>query len=190
MRDLSLHLMDLVQNSIKAEATEISISIEACPESDQLILSVADNGFGMPDDLVERVKDPFVTSRTTRSVGLGIPLIKELCELTGGALHLQSKVGEGTHLTAVLGLSSIDRLPLGSIGDTMAVLISADPELEYQLIFKAPERLFELSLLDVRTEIPDLPLDEPSVLQWLKEYINEQQQAVFSGYLDEIAQFS
>ncbi len=188
MRDLSLHLMDIVQNSIKAQASEIEISIEALPDTDQLILFVGDNGCGMPDDLVERVKDPFVTSRTTRSVGLGIPLMKELCELTGGPLILKSQLGIGTQLTAILGLSSIDRLPLGSIGDTMAVLISADPNLDYSLRFQAPERSFDLNLQDVRAEIPDLPLDEPSVLEWLKEYIAEQQQAVFSGYLDEITE--
>ena len=186
MRDLSLHLMDIVQNSVKAKASEISISIAVRPEEDHLVLSIDDNGHGMPADMVERVKDPFVTSRTTRSVGLGIPLLKELCELTGGHLELSSTEGQGTRLTACLGLSSIDRLPLGEIGDTMFVLISADPNLDYCLTFSAPERQFELKLADVRDELEDVPLDEPSVLTWLRDYIREQQQAVFSGYLDEI----
>ncbi|NCA98404.1 MAG: ATP-binding protein, partial [Clostridia bacterium] len=83
MRDLSLHLMDIVQNSVKAQATAIEIEIEAKPGDDQLILAVRDNGCGMPPDMVVKVQDPFVTSRTTRSVGLGISLLKELCELTG-----------------------------------------------------------------------------------------------------------
>ncbi|MDD2533714.1 MAG: ATP-binding protein [Eubacteriales bacterium] len=185
MRDLSLHLMDIVQNSVKAKASEIEILIEVSPETDQMIIFVGDNGSGMQPDMVEKVQDPFVTSRTTRSVGLGIPLLKELCELTGGQLQLASTLGVGTRLTAILGLSSIDRLPLGAIGDTMMVLISADPSLNYTLAFRAPGRFFELRLQDVRAEIPDLPLDEPSVLQWLKEYIAEQQQAVFTSYLDE-----
>ncbi len=186
MRDLSLHLMDIVQNSVKAKANEISIAIEVRPDSDQLVLSITDNGSGMPAEMVERVKDPFVTSRTTRSVGLGIPLLKELCELTGGHLELSSVEGKGTRLVACLGLSSIDRLPLGEIGDTLFVLVSADPLLNYSLTFSAPDRLFELNLADVRTELEDLPLDEPSVLVWLRDYVREQQQAVFSGYLDEI----
>lgn len=187
MRDLSLHLMDIVQNSVKAKASEISIAIEVRPEEDRLILTIIDNGTGMPSEMVERVKDPFVTSRTTRSVGLGIPLLKELCELTGGYLDLSSVEGEGTQLTACLGLSSIDRLPLGEIGDTMFVLISADPNLDYSLTFIAPDRQFEMKLAEVREEIPDLPLDEPSVLSWLRDYVKEQQQAVFAGFLDEIA---
>lgn len=186
MRDLSLHLMDIVQNSVKAKASEISITIDVRPEADQLILTIDDNGSGMPADMVERVKDPFVTSRTTRSVGLGIPLLKELCELTGGHLELSSTEGEGTRLIACLGLSSIDRLPLGEIGDTLFVLVSADPDLDYTLTFSAPGRLFELKLADIRDELEGLPLDEPSVLAWLRDYVREQQQAVFSGYLDEM----
>jgi hypothetical protein len=186
MRDLSLHLMDIVQNSVKAKANAIRISFEAQPAQDWLIMAVEDNGSGMPLEMVEAVKDPFVTSRTTRSVGLGIPLLKELCELTGGELLLESTLGLGTNLSARLGLHSIDRLPLGDIGGTLFVLVSADPQLDYSLIFSAPDRLFELNLHDLREELDGVPLDEPEVLAWIRDYVREQQQAIFAGFLDEI----
>jgi hypothetical protein len=188
MRDLSLHLLDIVQNSVKAQATAIEIEIEARPHEDQLVLSVRDNGCGMPSDMVAKVQDPFVTSRTTRSVGLGISLLKELCELTGGHLNLQSQEGVGTDLVATLGLSSIDRLPLGSLGDTFFILLSADPGLDYSLKLTAPDRTFELHMTEIRAEIPDLPVDDPAVLAWIRDYILENQTAIFSGVLDEIEQ--
>ncbi len=186
MRDLSLHLMDIVQNSVKARATAIAIEIDARPEADQLILAVRDNGCGMSPDLLAKVQDPFVTSRTTRSVGLGISLLKELCELTGGQLDLQSTEGIGTDLVATLGLSSIDRLPLGDLGDTLYILLSADPDLDYSLKLSAPGRLFHLDLVEVRSEIPDLPIDDPAVLAWIRDYVRENQTEVFSGFLEEI----
>jgi hypothetical protein len=186
MRDLSLHLMDLVQNSVKAGATQISIKIEARPDEDQLHIEICDNGCGMSPEMVDSVTDPFVTSRTTRSVGLGIPLMKELCELTGGQLCLASAVGEGTTLSAQMGLSNMDRLPLGDISDTFVILVMTDPAVNYRLTFLAPDREFELDLEEVREQLPDVPINEPSVLEWLKEYIREQQTYVFGGILHEI----
>lgn len=186
MRDLSLHLMDIVQNSVKAKASVITIRIEVLPSDDQLVFVITDNGCGMSEEMSQAVQDPFVTSRTTRSVGLGIPLLKELCELTGGSLQLRSGVGQGTRLTATLGLHSIDRLPIGEIGDTLYVLVSADPNLDYKLNLVSPSHEFELDLAEVRRELDGVPLDEPDVLNWLRATIREEQQAVFSGFLDEI----
>jgi anti-sigma regulatory factor (Ser/Thr protein kinase) len=186
MRDLSLHLMDIVQNSVKARATAIEIEIDARPDADQLVLRVRDNGCGMPPEMVATVQDPFVTTRTTRSVGLGISLLKELCELTGGHLEIESSAGVGTCLVATLGLSSIDRLPLGDLGDTFYILLSADPSLDYSLKLTAQDRTFKLDMTEIRAEIPDLPVDDPAVLNWIRAYIHENQTAVFSGVLDEI----
>ncbi len=186
MRDLSLHLMDIAQNSVKAGATEIGIAISADPDADSLQIVITDNGCGMSPEMVDSVTDPFVTSRTTRPVGLGIPLMKELCELTGGQLALASAVGEGTTLTACMGLANLDRLPLGDIGDTFIILVMTEPDIRYQLTFQAPERDFSLDLAEVRAELGDVPVTEPAVLEWLKAYIQEQQTYVFGGILHEI----
>lgn len=186
MRDLSLHLMDIIQNSIKAGASQIDIAIEARPAEDLLQIEICDNGCGMPPEMVNSVTDPFVTSRTTRSVGLGIPLLKEHCELTGGQLSLASTVGQGTTLIARMGLSNLDRLPLGDISDTFTILVMTDPTINYLLVFSALDRQFELDLNDIRDQLDGVPLTEPSVLEWLREYVREQQTEVFSGILHEI----
>jgi len=186
MRDLSLHLLDIIQNSVKAGARRIDVQVSADPSADRLQLQVSDNGCGMSPELLARVTDPFVTTRKTRSVGLGIPLLKEQCELTGGCLNLVSEVGKGTTLTAELGLSCIDRLPLGDLGETWQALVIADPTIDYRLILQAPGRQFELDLAELRLRLPDVPLNEPAVLDWIRESIEEQQDIIFGGVLHEI----
>lgn len=186
MRDLSLHLLDIIQNSVKAGARRIEAEFSADPAQNLLTMVVRDNGCGMPPDLARRVTDPFVTTRTTRSVGLGLPLLKEQCELTGGRLTLESEVGTGTVLTAELGLDSIDRLPLGEISSTWVVLILADPQIDYHLVMQSPGRRFELGLAEVREQLQGVPLSEPAVLEWIKDYIDEQQVKIFGGVLHEI----
>ncbi len=186
MRDLSLHLLDIVQNSVKAGAQRIEVTLEADPAADRFWMKVKDNGSGMSPELLQQVTDPFVTTRTTRSVGLGIPLLKEQCELTGGSLALKSEVGVGTALTAELGLSSIDRLPLGEISATWVALIMSDQTIDYRLILVAPNRRFELDLAEVRLQLGDVPINEPTVLDWIKSYIDEQQEIIFGGVLHEI----
>lgn len=186
MRDLSLHLLDIIQNSVKAGAQRIEVVVDAAPADNRLRLQVIDNGCGMSPELLRRVTDPFVTTRTTRSVGLGIPLLKEQCELTGGSLMLKSEVGKGTTLTADLGLDSIDRLPLGEIGETWTVLIMADPTIDYLLTLLSPGQRFDLDLSEIRQQLLDVPISESSVLEWIRTCIEEQQEIIFGGVLHEI----
>ena len=186
MRDLSLHLMDIIQNALKAGADRIDVLLEADPAADKLLLAVRDNGCGMSPDFLQQAADPFFTTRTTRSVGLGIPLLKESCEQSGGSLDLQSEVGRGTALKAVFGLSSIDRLPIGSISETIKTLVAADPSIDYALTLKTPERRFDLDLADVRRQLDGVPPNDPLVLDWLGSYIAEQQEYIFGGVLHEI----
>ena len=186
MRDLSLHLLDIIQNSVNAGARRIEAEFTAEPALNLLTMVVRDNGCGMPPELARQVTDPFVTTRTTRSVGLGLPLLKEQCELTGGRLLLESEVGAGTVLTAEFGLDSIDRLPLGEISSTWVVLIMADPLIDYRLVLQSPGRHFELDLAAVREQLTGVSPAEPAVLEWIKDYIDEQQQIIFGGILHEI----
>ncbi len=186
MRELALHLLDIIQNSVKAGARRIEVLVEAEPGINRLRLRVSDNGYGMAPELLARVTDPFVTTRKTRSVGLGIPLLKEQCEQTGGSLAIESAVGQGTVLTADLGLDSIDRLPLGELGETWQVLVQANPEIDYRLSLLSPGRRYDLDLADIRRQMADVPLNEPAVLDWIRFNIEEQQDIIFGGVLHEI----
>lgn len=186
MRDLSLHLMDIVQNSLKADADAIRIIIEAESASDSLSIIIEDNGKGMTPKILSGVTDPFVTTRSTRKIGLGVPLFKEHCELTGGALSVFSELGKGTKVLARMGLGCIDRMPLGDISETMAMLVLSDPEVDYFVSFKADGNSFELAWPEIRVQLGDVPLNEPAVIDWIKTNLAEQQQYIFGGILHEI----
>ncbi len=187
MRDLSLHLLDIVQNSLKAGASRIEVRVEADEDLDRLTVSVIDNGSGMSEDMLNRVTDPFMTSRTTRSVGLGVPLFREAATITGGRFTIESKPGEGTSLTAQFVMSSIDRVPLGDLADTFVGLVLSDPKRNYVICFSAGDRRFDLDLDDVRAELIDVPLNDPNVLEWLQALIREQQSTIFGGVLNEVS---
>ena len=186
MQDLSLHLMDIVQNSLKAGAGLIRIEVRADTSINMLYITIEDNGHGMSAAMVEAVTDPFVTTRTTRSIGLGIPLLKEHCELTGGRLELESEEGKGTCLKASFGLYSIDRMPLGDISDTMTALVMSDPETDYVVRFVCDDNEFELNWRDIREQLAEVPLNEPAVLEWIRDNLAEKQQYIFGGVLNEI----
>lgn len=131
MRELSLNVMDIAQNSISAGASLITIRVEEDRPADTLSISVEDNGKGMSPETVQKVIDPFYTTRTTRSVGLGVPLFKMEAEMTGGSFQIDSQLGVGTTLTAVFKPSSVDMIPLGDINGTVQLLISCNPTLDF-----------------------------------------------------------
>lgn len=187
MRDLSLHLLDIIQNSLKAGASRIEIRIDADQKRDRLSVDVIDNGCGMSEDLLSRVTDPFTTSRTTRSVGLGVPLFREAATITGGSFEIDSTLGTGTRLRAEFVISSIDRLPIGDLADTFVGLVLSDPARTYVIAFSAGEERFELDLDEVRQVLIDVPLNDPHVLEWLQTMIREQQFTIFGGVLYEVS---
>ena len=113
MKELSLHILDIVQNSVKAKATEIKIDIIESPEKNLLEISIADNGCGMSKDFLERVRDPFATTRTTRKVGMGISLFEAAAQQCGGHLAIDSELGKGTTLYVCFELDNIDRVNIG-----------------------------------------------------------------------------
>lgn len=174
MPELSLNILDVAQNSVTAGASLIQISILGDTASDRLTIRIEDNGCGMTPEQVQNVTDPFFTSRKTRRVGLGIPFFKMAAELTGGSFHIESQIGAGTVTTAVFGLSSIDRMPLGNMADTMSVLIGPNPDIDFILTMEQDGRSF---IMDTRTfrEIlgPEIPLSEPQVLNYIESYITE-----------------
>lgn len=173
MRELSMHILDLTQNSIVAGASRIEISVELDTIADMLKISIGDNGKGMSPDFLKAVRDPFTTTRTTRRVGLGIPMMTESAQMCGGDLDLSSKVGEGTKLSATFRMSHIDRAPLGDIPGTLTVLIAANPEISFNYTQRVDDKEFVLDTDEIKAQLDDVPINELSVLKWISEYVKE-----------------
>jgi hypothetical protein len=178
MRDLSEHIMDIIQNSVRANATLVELEISEDVTEDKYTLLFKDNGCGMSEDVLAKVADPFFTSRTTRKVGLGISLLKQNAEQTGGSLTIWSKEGEGTKLEVVFSHSNIDRPVLGNIAETMMLLVGANPEMDflYKHTTSAGEYVFDTK--EVKEVLEEVSLSDPNILVYLKEMINENISAI------------
>jgi anti-sigma regulatory factor (Ser/Thr protein kinase) len=178
MKDLSLHILDLSQNSVSAGASLVEIIIHEDTVADKLTIYIEDNGKGMDKDFLEKVKDPFVTTRTTRKVGLGIPLMLAACKRCEGDLAIESQKNVGTKLTATFKHSHIDRAPMGDMAETMLSLVLSgnDGSEAVDFVYKhiIDHRDFCFDTREIRTALGnDVPLCEPDVLMWIKDYINE-----------------
>lgn len=173
MRELSLHVLDIAQNSLSAGATLIELAVEEDSTADRLTIRVADNGCGMSPEQLRQVSDPFYTTRTTRRVGLGIPLFRMAAELTGGTLTLTSRVGEGTEVTAVFGRSHIDRSPLGDMEGTVLMLIRTNPDRDFVYRRTVDGCFFSLDTRELRTVLGDVPFSNPEVAAWIGGYLSE-----------------
>ena len=148
MKELSLNLLDIAQNSLTAGADLVEIGILVDEQKDTLTIYIKDNGCGMTPEQVQSVTDPFFTTRTTRKVGLGIPLFKLAAQQTGGDLEIESQKGVGTKTTAWFTLSSIDRMPLGDLKGTITVLIRMNPQTDFLYIEQLNDKKMEI---DTRT---------------------------------------
>lgn len=181
MRDISLHMLDLVQNSITAGASLITIRF-ILDESGWLTFSLEDNGKGMEPELLEAVVSPFTTTRTTRKVGLGIPMLIANCRLTGGDVVLKSRLGEGTSLTGTFDTRSIDCLPVGDLAGTMLSLVIANPEYpDFCLEVEAPAGNASFDTRLIREALGGLPLNEPEIVAWMQASLEEEIQPIFGG---------
>jgi anti-sigma regulatory factor (Ser/Thr protein kinase) len=175
MREIALHLLDIAENSVAANAHTITINVCEDLRHDRLSASVIDDGKGMDAEMAAKVMDPFVTSRTTRKVGLGIPLFKAAAEACQGGLTIQSELGKGTCMTVEFQHSHIDRMPLGDLASTMLTLVVAYTHIRWIFYYKAVpanEALpgeFDLDTQDLLSELGDIPLTEPVVLAFLRE---------------------
>lgn len=185
MKDLSLHLLDIVQNSVTAGATLINIYLGY--SDGLLVFKISDNGKGMDKQILEKVTDPFTTTRTTRKVGMGIPLLKLSAEMTGGKLDITSKKGNGTTVIAVFDADSIDRIPVGDMDKTIILLIQAYPELDYELHFENGILKYELKTTDVKKVLNGLPICNTDVIEWIGNNIRKGLNEVFGGVLNEIS---
>ncbi|NLY43203.1 MAG: ATP-binding protein [Clostridiaceae bacterium] len=183
MRELSLHILDIVQNSITAGSTLISIEIVEDAREDLLTILVSDNGKGMTPELLENVWDPFVTTRNTRKVGLGIPLLKGAAEACGGRLDIKSAPGKGTTVKAEFVYSHIDRAPLGDIVGTILTLVVCNPEIDYVYTHTVNDKNFIFDTREIKKAISGLELNHPEVILWMKEYLSENIKNMYGSVL-------
>jgi anti-sigma regulatory factor (Ser/Thr protein kinase) len=173
VREIALHLLDIVENSVAAGAKRVDLTVREDTANDRLNIVVLDDGKGMDKDLLARVTDPFVTSRTTRKVGLGIPLLKAAAESCNGYLRIDSTQGEGTRLEADFQRSHIDRMPLGDVAGTMLTLLVAFPQVRWVFDYSVGERQFLFDSELIVKELGDIPITEPSILTFVKSVLQQ-----------------
>lgn len=179
MKELSLHILDIMHNSIAAGASLIELELTEDRTQDILMFRITDNGSGMPPEMVRAVMDPFTTSRTTRKVGLGIPLLKAAAELAGGGIALSSEVGEGTVITARFGYSNIDRQPLGDMAETMLGVITSYESIDFLYRHRVDTRSYTLDTREMKEILGGVSFAEPSVMLWLSEFLKENEAALY-----------
>lgn len=168
MEDLSLHVLDIAENSIKAGATLVTITIEEDKRQDRLTLSIEDNGSGMDSETLARVTDPFFTTRTTRRVGLGLPFLKAAATGAEGDMVITSQLGTGTKVEAVFRYSHIDRPPIGKMDETIAALIACHPDVDFYYIHRTGSVAYSLDTRKMRQVLGEVPLSSPAVVDWVR----------------------
>ena len=174
MKELSLNILDITENSVKAGATLTEISIT---ESESILtISIKDDGCGMSEDIVRSVVDPFYTTRTTRKVGMGVPLFKMAAEQTGGRFEIVSDTGEahGTTVTAYFNKDHLDFTPLGDVISTLTTLIQGHPDTDFLFTHLIGDKEIRLDTRELRTVLEGVPLNAYDVLEWIRGYLEEQ----------------
>jgi anti-sigma regulatory factor (Ser/Thr protein kinase) len=171
MRELALHILDIAENSISAGATRVRITVEEDLKDDVLKIGIEDNGKGMDALTLARITDPFVTSRTTRKVGLGIPFFKAAAEACEGGLNIQSQQGQGTTVVVTFKHSHIDRMPLGDLAGTLQTLVIGTPEIHWIFEYRVNEETFIFDDEPIKETLDGVPLSEPAVMKFIREML-------------------
>jgi len=178
MREIALHLLDIAENSAAAESENISIEVHEDLRHDLLSACVTDDGHGMDAETAQKVQDPFYTTRTTRNVGLGIPLLKLAAEMAEGSFSLRSEPGKGTRVDAFFRHSHMDRMPLGDLSSTFLTALISHPKMNWTFVYRITEKdgtshdsIFENT--ELKNELGDLSLTEPEILKFVRSLIDE-----------------
>ena len=171
MRELSLHVLDVVENALEAGATRVEIEIVEDSRSDRLTIRLKDNGRGMDAETLARATDPFYTTRTTRAVGLGLPLLRAAAQRAGGDLQVTSQPGRGTCVQADFRLGHIDRAPLGDVRGTLWSILLSNRACSLRYTHRVDGRAFTFDTEEFRAELGDIPLTHPKVRAWLDDYL-------------------
>ncbi len=173
MEDLSLHLLDIMENSVKAQACRIEVRIDEDPDNDLLTLEILDNGKGMATRVLHKATDPFFTTGKTRRFGLGLSMLSESAKATGGGLSIDSAPGKGTRVKATFRRSHIDMKPIGDVPQTLLTLIAGNPDIDLFYRHTIAEKSFSFDTREIRDMLGGLPIGSHQVLTWIGEYIRE-----------------
>ena len=173
MRELSLNVLDIAQNSVSANASLVEIELIEDTKKNEVLIGIYDNGKGMTPEQVENVRDPFFTTRTTRKVGMGIPLFKFAAEMTGGKLDIESEVGVGTKVRAYFKTDHLDFTPIGDMTSTIITLVTMNLYMDFIYRRKLDSNEFTVDTRQLKEILGDVPLNEPSIVSWITQYINE-----------------
>ncbi len=182
MKELSLNILDIAKNSVKAKAENILIKLDETDET--LTLTIKDDGCGMSEETVQNVMNPFYTTRTTRNVGMGIPLLKLAAEQTGGNIEItsvcesDSPENHGTTVTAVFFKNHLDFTPLGDVVSSITVLIQGSPDIDWQFVHNINGETVELNTKELREILRDVPLDNYEVIKWIEDFLKEAYESV------------
>jgi len=181
MTEISLNILDIAQNSVKAGASLIEINIIIDIPADKLEVEIKDNGCGMTNEQLRQAEDPFYTTRTTRKVGLGVPFFKYAALGTGGEFLIESEIGTGTRVLAVFKYSHIDRMPLGEINRTIHTLVCFNTHIDFVYIYQYNQRSFTLDTREFKEILGDVRLDEPEVSRYILAFLNENKNETDGG---------
>lgn len=183
IKELSLNILDIAQNSIKAKAENIGIYLTL--KDNVLEIKITDDGCGMSSEVAKNVSDPFYTTRTTRNVGLGLPFFRQAAEQCGGSFSLSSvpqekdSVNHGTVVTATFHTDNIDFTPIGDIISTIATLIQGAPSIDFHFVHTVSGRKAELDTREMRSILgSDVTLDNPDVIAWIEGFLQDQYEAI------------
>ena len=173
MEDISLHILDIVENSIRAEANRVEIQIIEDEEKDLLRIEIKDNGRGMDERTLEKVLDPFTTTKQTSRVGLGLPLLADSARQSGGDIQIRSHVGAGTTIEADFRYRDIDRKPLGNMINTLITLIVGNPHVDFSYTHQKGDKRFALDTTEIKNELDGVPMNHPEVVKSIRSYLKE-----------------
>jgi hypothetical protein len=173
MLELALHLLDIAENSTRALAKTVVLKVREDTGTDRLTLDIEDDGQGMDSEALTKALDPFYTTKTVRRVGLGLPMLAQAAERTGGKLMLESAPGKGTRLVATFGLRHLDRQPLGDVAGSLVALIAGNPDVHFFYVHEHNDRVYSLDTDDLKKELGDVPINHVEVLRYIREDVRE-----------------
>ena len=181
MRELADNIMDIAQNSISAGASLTEVHITVSQEDDRITFVFRDNGCGMSEEMVRSVMEPFTTSRKTRKVGLGLPLLRQTAEMTGGSISVESTVGVGTVVTASFGLTHIDRPPMGDVAGAWFSLVMMNPDTDFLFTYDHNGKDFTFDTRIIRETVAPLPLNQMEIAGWIKDCLSTEINELHGG---------